>query len=173
MATDMNRVTLIGRLTRDAELKYTANGMAVCKFSIAVNRKKKEGESWVDEASFFDVVLWGRQGEALNQYLQKGKQIGVDGELRQERWEQQDGQKRSRIEVAANNIQLLGGGRDSENNGKSGSYGNGGGYGGNNGRNTQAHRSSRPSEKPDESYSGNDPRQYEDTGDGFTDDIPF
>jgi single-strand DNA-binding protein len=174
MATDMNSVTLIGRLTRDAELKYTVNGIAVCKFSIAVNRKKKNGDEWVDEASFFDIVLWGRQGEALNQYLQKGKQIGVAGELRQERWKQQDGQKRSRIEVVANNIQLLGGGRDSESNGRSGSYGNnGGGYGGNNMGNTQAPMSNKPSEKSDESYSGNDPRQYEDTGDWFADDIPF
>jgi single-strand DNA-binding protein len=106
---DINHVVLIGRLTRDAELKYTANGQAVCKFSIAVNRRKKSGDQWVDEANFFDVVLWGRQGEALNQYLTKGSRIGVDGELRQNRWEQ-DGQSRSKVEIVAANIQLLGGG---------------------------------------------------------------
>jgi single-strand DNA-binding protein len=106
---DINHVILVGRLTRDAELKYTANGQAVCKFSIAVNRRRKQGEQWVDEANFFDVVVWGRQGESLNQYLVKGKLIGVDGELRQDRWEQ-DGQNRSKVEIVANNLQLLGSG---------------------------------------------------------------
>ena len=106
---DLNHVVLIGRLTRDAELKYTSGGQAVCKFSIAVNRRRKSGDQWVDEANFFDIVLWGRQGESLNQYLVKGKLVGVDGELRQDRWEQ-DGQNRSKVEIVANNIQLLGGG---------------------------------------------------------------
>ncbi|MDR2194344.1 MAG: single-stranded DNA-binding protein [Treponema sp.] len=106
---DINHVVLVGRLTRDAELKYTANGQSVCKFSIAVNRRKKSGEQWVDEANFFDVVVWGRQGESLNGYLVKGKLIGVDGELHQDRWEQ-DGQNRSRIEIIADNLQLLGSG---------------------------------------------------------------
>jgi single-strand DNA-binding protein len=131
-------VVLIGRLTRDAELKYTAGGQAVCKFSVAVNRKKKDGDNWVDEASFFDVVLWGRQGEVLNQYLLKGKQVGVNGELRQERWQDRDsGQVRTKVEIIAANIQLLGGGNGNgesgggssggnAGNGKSGSsYGNG------------------------------------------------
>jgi len=105
---DINHVVLVGRLTRDAELKYTAGGQAVCKFSVAVNRRRKNGEQWEDEANYFDVVLWGRQGESLNQYLTKGKTIGVEGELRQDRW-QQDGQNRSKVEIVANNIQLLGG----------------------------------------------------------------
>jgi len=105
---DINQVVLIGRLTRDAELKYTANGQAVCKFSVAVNRRRKNGDQWEDEANYFDIVLWGRQGEALNQYLLKGKTVGVEGELRQDRW-QQDGQNRSKVEIVANNIQLLGG----------------------------------------------------------------
>jgi single-strand DNA-binding protein len=108
---DVNCVTIIGRLTRDAELKYTAGGQAVCKFSIAVNRRKKSGDQWVDEASFFDVTAWGKTGEALNQYLVKGKQIAVEGELRQDRWEQ-DGKNRSKVEIMANNVQLLGGGQD-------------------------------------------------------------
>jgi single-strand DNA-binding protein len=109
---DINRVVLVGRLTRDAELKYTASGQAVCKFSVAVNRRRKSGDQWVDEANYFDVVLWGRQGESLNQYLVKGKSVGVDGELRQDRW-QQDGQNRSKVEIVADNIQLLGGGGQS------------------------------------------------------------
>lgn len=105
---DLNRVTLIGRLTRDAELKYTSSGMAVCKFSIAVNKFRKSGEQRTEETHFFDIVLWGRSGESLNQYLIKGKQVAIDGELRQNRWEQ-DGQPRSKIEIVANNVQLLGG----------------------------------------------------------------
>jgi len=108
MANDINSVVLVGRLTRDAELKYTANGTAVCKFSVAVNRSRKTGDTWGDEAHFFDVVLWGRQGEAIHQYLSKGKQVGVQGELRQNRWEQ-NGQNRSKVEIHALNVQLLGG----------------------------------------------------------------
>jgi single-strand DNA-binding protein len=147
---DINHVVLVGRLTRDAELKYTATGQAVCKFSVAVNRRRKSGDQWVDEANFFDVVLWGRQGESLNQYLVKGKMVGVDGELRQDRWEQ-DGQNRSRVEIVAANIQLIGGG--------SGSGAQGGGY--------AERRGDSYAEKP-----GRDaPPQGGD--DGFTDDIPF
>ena len=110
---DINVVTLIGRLTRDAELKYTNSGTAICKFSIAVNKSKKVGESYEDEAHFFDVVLWGRQGEAVQKYLEKGKQVGVQGELTQQRWEK-DGQNRSRVEVKAYNVQLLGNSKKSE-----------------------------------------------------------
>jgi single-strand DNA-binding protein len=120
---DVNSVVLLGRLTRDAELKYTAGGQAVCKFSIAVNRRKKNGDQWEDEANFFDIVLWGKQGESLNQYLKKGKMVAVDGELRQDRW-QQDGQNRSKVEVVADFVQLLGGGNA---NGESGSGSSSGG----------------------------------------------
>ncbi len=108
---DVNHVILIGRLTRDAELKYTAGGQAVCKFALAVNRRRKQGDAYIEEANFFDVVLWGRSGEAINQYLVKGKQVAVEGELRQDRWEQ-DGQNRSKVEIMAINVQLLGGGQD-------------------------------------------------------------
>ncbi len=109
MANDTNHVLLIGRLTRDAELKYTNSGMAVARLGLAVNRKRKSGDQWIEEASFFDVVVWGKTAEGLQQYLVKGKQIAVDGELRQNRWEQ-DGQPRSKVEISANTIQLLGGG---------------------------------------------------------------
>lgn len=108
MANDINQVILVGRLTRDAELRYSSGGMAVCKFSVAVNRRKRSGEQWVDEANFFDIAYFGKAAEAVNQYLQKGKQVAVQGELRQNRWEQ-DGQSRSKVEIAANNVQLLGG----------------------------------------------------------------
>jgi len=143
---DLNHVVLIGRLTRDAEIKYTAGGQAVCKFSIAVNRRKKSGDQWEDEANFFDIVLWGKQGESLQSYLVKGKMIGVDGELRQDRW-QQDGQNRSKVEIIANYIQLLGGG--------------GGGGDRQNYQNSLPNRNSQ-----DSTYN-----QSKD--DNFTDDIPF
>lgn len=110
MASDINSVTIIGRLTRDAEMKYTNSGAAVAKFSIAVNDRRKKGEEWVDEASFIDITLWGKSAEAVTQYLTKGKQIAVQGKLKQDRWEQ-DGQPRSRVGVTALSVQLLGDGR--------------------------------------------------------------
>lgn len=110
---DVNHVILIGRLTRDAELKYTSGGMAVCKFSIAVNKKKKQGETWIDEANFFDVTAWAKLAETLSKYLVKGKQVAIDGELQQDRWEK-DGQSHSKVTINAGNIQLLGGGDKAE-----------------------------------------------------------
>ena len=106
---DINHVVLVGRLTRNAELKYTNSGAAVCKFSIAINQRRKKDDQWVDESHFFDIVLWGKTGEAINQYLVKGKQVGVEGQLRQNRWEQ-EGQSRSKVEIFATNVMLLGGG---------------------------------------------------------------
>lgn len=106
--TDLNHVVLIGRLTQDAELKYTQNGYAISTFSIAVNRSRKNGDQWVEEASFFEISLYGKSAENLKPYLVKGKQVAIDGELRQDRWES-DGQKRSKVVVVANNIQLVGG----------------------------------------------------------------
>jgi single-strand DNA-binding protein len=161
--TDLNRVFLIGRLTRDAELKFTQSGQAVGKFSIAVNRKRKVGDQWEDEANFFDATLWGRQAESLNQYLVKGKQVGLDGELRQDRWEQ-DGQKRSKVEIIVNNIQLLGGGQSS------------GGQGG------SSYSARGDSSQVAESWEGGGsytprpaapPPRKESLSDNFSDDIPF
>jgi len=112
MANDLNCVFIVGRLTRDMELKYTSGGMAIGKFSLAVNRKKKSGEQWVDEASFFDVTCFGKTAENLKQYMTKGKQVGVDGSLHQDRWQDDSGQTRSRVVINADNIQLLGGGTE-------------------------------------------------------------
>lgn len=109
---DINQVILIGRLTRDVELKYTNSGFAIANLSLAVNRRVKRDDTWQDEGNFFNCVLIGKRAEALAQYLVKGKQIGIQGELRQNRWEQ-DGQPRSRVEIFINDIQLLGG-RSSE-----------------------------------------------------------
>ena len=104
---DINRTILIGRLTRDAEVSYTPGGMAIAKMSIAVNRSVKGSDGkWMDEANYFDVQLFGKQAEALKPYMLKGKQIGVDGYLKQDRWEK-DGQKHSAVKINANDIQLL------------------------------------------------------------------
>ncbi len=158
MANDINLVTLVGRLTREAELKYTNSGLAVCKFSLAVNRRKRSGEQWTDEVSYFDVVLWGKQGEAIQQYLGKGKQIAVSGELRQNRWEQ-DGQSRSKVEIVASNVQLLGG-----------SGGNSGGGSGNYGGNRSENQSTAPS--GGNSFGGFKPASSNGP-ENFEDDIPF
>jgi len=106
MANDINSVVLVGRLTRDAEIKYTNSGIPLSTFSIAVNGKVKKGDKWIDEASFFDVVFWGKGAEALNPYLEKGKLIGVQGELKQSRWEA-EGKSMSKISIKANSIQLF------------------------------------------------------------------
>lgn len=107
MPSDLNSVNLVGRLTRDAELK-SLTSTTVCTFSLAVNRNTKlQDGSWGSEVSFFDVELYGRLGEAIHSYLRKGKQVAVEGRLQQNRWEQ-EGQKKSRILIIANNLQLLG-----------------------------------------------------------------
>ncbi len=158
MANDINSVTLIGRLTRDAELKYTNSGTAVCKFSLAVNRKKRSGDQWTDEVSYFDIVLWGKQGEAIQQYLGKGKQIAVIGELRQNRWEQ-EGQNRSKVEVVASNVQLLGG-TGGGNTGNSGNY------------NTNRNETQNGGSNQNQSF-GNFKPSVNNGPENFEDDIPF
>lgn len=128
---DINHVVLVGRLVRDAQLKYTNNGLAICEFSIAINNRRKQGDDWVDEAHFFDVTLFGRQGEAIQRYLTQGKQVGVDGRLQQDRWQNQEGQNRSKVLIIANNVMLLG---SRDGGGQSGGQGSGGqGNGGNRG----------------------------------------
>ena len=104
----VNHVVEIGNLTRDAEMKYLSSGTAALKFSIAVNERRKQGEQWVDEANFFDVVLHGKSAENLNQYLVKGKQVAVEGKLHQNRWEH-EGKTMTKLEIVASNVQLLGG----------------------------------------------------------------
>ena len=110
--TDTNHVILIGRLTRDLgadERSYTVmeNGLVRANVSIAVNRSVKKGEEWIDEVSYFDITIWGKTAENLKPYLTKGKQICVDGYLKQDRWEK-DGQKMSKVSIVSNNVQLLG-----------------------------------------------------------------
>ena len=163
MAEDLNSVFLVGRLTRDMELTHTANGYSIGKLSLAVNRRRKVGEQWEDEASFFDLNLWGRRAESLERYLQKGTQVAVQGQLRQDRWEQ-DGQRRSRVVVELSNIQLLG----SRNSGESSGYGGHAPSEGSYGRN---YRGGSESYAPPRTGSVNPPAGT--GGEEFEDDIPF
>jgi single-strand DNA-binding protein len=112
--TDLNVVTVVGRLVRDCgqqEFSYLQSGTAVAKISIAVNRSKKQADgSWTDEASFFDVAIFGKTAENLHPYLQKGKQVVIKGFLKQDRWrDKQTGENRSKISIVADEVQLLGG----------------------------------------------------------------
>ena len=106
--TDNNVVSINGRLTREAELRFSTSGTVILRFSIAVNRSVKKGDKWEDEASFFDCVMFGKMAESINKYLEKGKQVSIIGELVQNRWEK-DGEKRSKVEIIVNKLQLLGG----------------------------------------------------------------
>jgi single-strand DNA-binding protein len=108
MAGDINRVTLVGRLTRDPELKHLPSGTPVLEMGVAVNgRRQDQGGQWVDKPNFFDVKVFGNQAEMLSQHLAKGRRIGVDGRLDWSSWESQDGGKRSKVEVIAQSVQFL------------------------------------------------------------------
>lgn len=102
-----NRVILVGNLTRDPELRTFPSGTSVADVGLAVNeRRRDQNGNWVDEPNFFDVAVWGRNAEVLREYTRKGSSILVEGRLKQDTWEQ-DGQKRSKVKVIADRIQLL------------------------------------------------------------------
>ena len=105
---DINSVVIVGRLTRDSELRYGASGVALCNFSVAVNRRVKKGDEWTDEASFIDLTLFGKTAENLNKHLVKGCQVAVQGSLKQDRWEK-EGKTQSKLGIFVDNVQLLGG----------------------------------------------------------------
>src|SRR5215204_2885214 len=108
MAGDINRVTLVGRLTRDPELRHLPSGTAVLQLGLAVNgRQKDEAGNWTDKPNFFDVKVFGNQAEMLSQHLAKGRRIGIDGRLDWSSWEAQDGSKRSKVEIVAFQVQFL------------------------------------------------------------------
>lgn len=102
-----NRVVLVGNLTRDVELRFTPQGTAVTDISLAVNERVKRNDQWVEEVNFFDVTLWGRTAEVAGEYLSKGSSILIEGRLKLDRWEQ-EGQKRSKIKIVGEKMQMLG-----------------------------------------------------------------
>jgi single-strand DNA-binding protein len=107
-ATNINRVIITGNLTRDPELRSTPGGTAVCSLRVAVNSRRKEGDQWVDKPNYFDVTVWGQQGENCAQYLSKGRPVAVDGRLNWREWEAQDGSKRQSVDIIADSVQFLG-----------------------------------------------------------------
>ena len=158
--TDLNHVVLIGRLTRDLgtderSFAYTPSGTARANVSIAVNRSRKQGEQWIDEVSYFDVTIWGKTAENLKPYLQKGKQIAVDGYLKQDRWEK-DGVKNSRVVVIADTVQLLGGKGEG-----SGSF------------DSAAGGAPRFQPRPQNNYQAPSDMPYSEPSESFPEDIPF
>ena len=117
MPADLNRVTLVGRLTRDPELRHTGGGDPICAIRLAVNtRRRGDDGEWGDAPNFFDVTVFGRQAETASTYLAKGRRIGVDGRLSWREWQAQDGTKRQSVEVIANDVFFL----DSRNEGGGG-----------------------------------------------------
>jgi single-strand DNA-binding protein len=116
---NINRVVLVGNLTRDPELRHTPSGTAVCKLRVAVNTRQKNQSTgeWGDKPNYFDVTVWGNQAESCSQFLSKGRPIGIDGRLDWREWDAQDGTKRQAVEIIAESVQFLGGRQDGEGGG--------------------------------------------------------
>jgi single-strand DNA-binding protein len=165
MARSFNQVILMGNLTRDPELRTTPNGQSVCSFSLALNRSYKGADgNWQEATDYVDIVAWGPLGERVAQYLTKGRPCLVNGRLQSRTWEQ-DGQKRTKIEVNAQDVTFLGGAGDGGGNGGGGGYGN-----------TAASDDSGTASKPAPSKKPQkDDVQIDDLGDEpiNLDDIPF
>ena len=108
-ASNINRVTITGNLTKDPELRSTPNGTSVCKLRVAVNsRRKDDSGNWVDKPNYFDVTVWGAQGDNCAQYLAKGRPVAVDGRLNWREWEDKQGNKRQTVDIIADSVQFLG-----------------------------------------------------------------
>lgn len=125
MAGNINRVIITGNLTKDPELgSVPASGTAVCTLRVACNGRRKNNQTgaWEDQPNYFDVTVWGAQGENCHRYLRKGRPVAVDGRLRWREWQTTEGQKRQAVDIIADSVQFLGGREDAGNgNGFSGS----------------------------------------------------
>jgi single-strand DNA-binding protein len=119
-ATNINRVVLTGNLTRDPELRTTSGGTSVCSLRIACNTRRKDASgNWVDKPNYFDVTVWGAQGENCAQYLSKGRPVAIDGRLEWREWEdKQTGAKRQAVDIVADAVQFLGSRDNAENGGQ-------------------------------------------------------
>ena len=127
-ASNVNVVVITGNLTRDPELRSTGGGTSVCELRVAVNSRRKDGQTgeWVDKPNYFDVTVFGAQGENCANYLSKGRPVAVEGRLDWREWEAKDGSgKRQKVSIIANSVQFLGS-RDGSGGGQNG--GNGGGF---------------------------------------------
>ena len=119
-ATNVNRVVITGNLTRDPELRSTGGGLSVCSLRVAVNTRRKDQGSgeWVDKPNYFDVTVWGAQGENCAQYLAKGRPVAVDGRLEWREWQDKEGNKRQSVDIIADSVQFLGSREGGENGGR-------------------------------------------------------
>ncbi len=119
-ATNLNRVIITGNLTRDPELRNLPSGTAICNLRVAVNSRRKDNQTgeWVDKPNYFNVKVWGAQGENCAQYLSKGRPVAVDGRLDWSEWEDQQGNKRQSVDIIADSVQFLGSREGSENGGR-------------------------------------------------------
>lgn len=107
----VNKVIIVGNLGRDPEVRYAQSGMAVCKLSVAVTERVKDGDAWKDATEWFRVTLFGKQAENAGQYLQKGRSVYVEGRLKTEKYKDKDGVEKTSTEVVGNVVQFLGGGK--------------------------------------------------------------
>lgn len=123
-ATNINRVVMTGNLTRDPELRSLQSGLSVCSLRIASNTRRKNNASgeWEDKPNFFDVTVWGAQGENCSRYLAKGRPVALDGRLEWREWEDKEGNKRQSVEIIADSVQFLGG-REEGSGGQNGGNG--------------------------------------------------
>jgi single-strand DNA-binding protein len=120
-ASNINVCAITGNLTKDPELRSTPGGTSVCKLRVAVNsRRKDQSGEWVDKPNYFDVTVWGAQGENCAQYLSKGRPVAVEGRLDWREWETQEGGKRQAVEIIANSVQFLGSRSDNPGGGGNG-----------------------------------------------------
>ena len=125
-ASNINSVVVTGNLTRDPELRNTPNGTPVCKLRIAVNtRRKGQDGNWEDRPNYFDVTVWGAQGENCANYLSKGRPVAISGRLEWREWQNDNGDKRQAVEIIADTVQFLG---SRDGSGSGGGNGNGGGF---------------------------------------------
>ena len=110
-ASNINRVIITGNLTADPELRSLPSGTSVCKLRVACNTRRKDNATgeWVDKPNFFDVTVWGAQGENCARYLSKGRPVAIDGRLEWREWESQEGHKRQAVDIIADAVQFLGG----------------------------------------------------------------
>jgi single-strand DNA-binding protein len=113
MASDLNKLIIIGRLTKDPELRYTQSGTAVCSFAVANNRSYVSGGEKKEQVSYFNCVAWAKAGEIIAEYCKKGQRIGIEGRLQQRSWDDQEGKRRHTVEIVVDNFQFLSAPRDS------------------------------------------------------------
>jgi single-strand DNA-binding protein len=122
-ASNINRVIITGNLTRDPELRSTASGLSVCKLGVAVNTRRKDSSgNWGEKPNYFNVTVFGAQGENCATYLSKGRPVAIDGRLEWSEWQDKEGNKRNSVDIIADSVQFLGGREDGGGNGNGSSF---------------------------------------------------